>query len=60
MEEAKKIEEARQRRKQQNDARRLKKENDAATLAAKTKAAREKGLLEAHSKIEQKKKEKQN
>ena len=58
MEEAKKIEEARNKRKAQNDARRLKKQNDADALAAKTKAAREKGLLEVHGKIEQKKKEK--
>ena len=58
MEEAKKIEEARNRRKNQNDARRLKKQNDAASLAAKTQAAREKGLLEVHGKIENKKKEK--
>ena len=58
MEEAKAIEEARQRRKAQNDARRQKKESDAATLAAKTQAAREKGLLEVHGRIEQKKKEK--
>ena len=58
MEEAAKIEEARNRRKAQNDARRQKKQNDAASLAAKTKAAREKGLLEVHGKIETKKREK--
>ena len=58
MEEARQIEEARNRRKAQNDARRLKKQNDADTLAAKKQAAREKGLLEVHGKIEQKKKEK--
>ena len=58
MEEAKQIEDARVRRKAQNDARRLKKQNDADSLAAKTKAAREKGLLEVHGKIETKKKEK--
>ena len=58
MDEAAKIEEARRRRKAQNDARRLKKDNDAASLAAKTQAAKEKGLLEVHGKIEKKKKEK--
>jgi len=58
MEEARKIEEARIRRKAQNDARRSKKESDKAALEAKTKAAREKGLLEVHGKIELKKKEK--
>lgn len=58
MAEAAQIEEARRRRKAQNDARRQKKQNDAETLAARTKAAREKGLLEVHGKIEQKKKEK--
>ena len=36
MQEAAKIEEARKRRKAQNDARRQKKDNDAATLAART------------------------
>ena len=36
----------------------MKKQNDADTLAARTKAAREKGLLEVHGKIETKKKEK--
>ena len=58
MEETAMIEEARKRRKAQNDARRLKKENDQASLAAKTQAAREKGLLEVHGKIGKKKKEK--
>jgi len=58
MEEAKKIEEARNRRKANNDAKRQKKQNDAEALAAKTRAAREKGLLEVHGKIEKKKKEK--
>lgn len=58
MEEAKKIEEARLKRKAQNDARRLKKKNDEADHAAKTKAAREKGLLEVHGRIEHKKKDK--
>ena len=58
MEEAKQIEEARKRRKAANDARRTKKQNDAASLAAKTQAAKEKGLLEVHGKIETKKKEK--
>ena len=58
MDEAAKIEEARRRRKAHNDARRLKKDNDAASLAAKTQAAKEKGLLEVHGKIEKKKKEK--
>ncbi len=48
MNEAAKIEEARSRRKAQNDAKRLQKQNDAANLAAKTKAAKEKGLLEVH------------
>jgi len=58
MDEAAKIEEARNRRKAQNDARRMKKQSDADSLAAKTKAAREKGLLEVHGQIETKKKEK--
>ena len=58
MEESKQIEDARVKRKALNDARRLKKQNDADNLAAKTKAAREKGLLEVHGKIETKKKEK--
>ena len=58
MEEAKKIEEARNRRTANNDAKRQKKQNDAEALAAKTRAAREKGLLEVHGKIEKKKKEK--
>ena len=58
MEEAKKIEEARMKRKAQNDARRTNKANAQADLAAKTKAAREKGLLEVHGKIQTKKKEK--
>lgn len=56
--EAAKIEEARSRRKAQNDAKRLQKQNDAANLAAKTKAAKEKGLLEVHGQIEKKKREK--
>ena len=55
MEDAKKIEEARSRRKAQNDARRQKQQFDADSLAAKTKAAREKGLLEVHGKIQTKK-----
>ena len=58
IEESKKIEEARIRRKQQNDQRRSSKNAAAEALAAKTKAAREKGLLEVHGKINQKKKEK--
>jgi len=58
MSDAAKIEESRRRRKAQNDARRQKKENDVVTLAMRTKAAREKGLLEVHGKIETKKKEK--
>ena len=58
MEEAKQIEEARKRRKAANDARRTKKQNDAAAFAAKTQAAKEKGLLEVHGKIETKKNEK--
>lgn len=58
MDEAAKIEEARNRRKAQNDQRRMKKQSDADSLAAKTKAAREKGLLEVHGQIETKKKEK--
>ena len=60
IEESKLIEQARLKRKAQNDARRLKKENDEEALAAKTKAAREKGLLEVHGKIETKKKEKRD
>ena len=51
IEESKKIEEARLRRKNQNDARRSSKNAAAEALAAKTKAAREKGLLEVHGKI---------
>ena len=58
MEESKAIEAARLKRKQQNDDRRLHKNDAKEALAAKTKAAREKGLLEAHSNINKKKKEK--
>ena len=58
IEESKKIEEARLRRKNQNDARRTSKNAAAEALAAKTKAAREKGLLEVHGKIKTKKNEK--
>lgn len=58
MEEAKQVEEARNRRKAQNEARRQKKQTDAASHAAKTQAAREKGLLEVHGKIETKKRDK--
>ena len=58
MEESKAIEAARQKRKQQNDDRRMHKNDAKEALAAKTKAAREKGLLEAHSNINKKKKEK--
>lgn len=58
IEESKKIEEARLKRKQANDSRRSNKQSAAEALAAKTKAAREKGLLEVHGKIDRKKKEK--
>ena len=58
MEEARQIEEARLRRKAQNDARRSKKAADQASYEAKLKAAKEKGLLEVHGKIEKKKREK--
>ena len=51
MDESRKIEEARIKRKQQNDARRLNKNAAADALAEKKKAAREKGLLEVHGKI---------
>lgn len=58
MEEARKIQEARDKRKRENEERRAKKQREKEALEAKTKAAREKGLLEVHAKINQKKKEK--
>lgn len=58
IDDAKVIEDARNRRKLLNDARRLKKQSDDANLVARTQAAREKGLLEIHGKIETKKKDK--
>ena len=58
IEESKMIEEARIRRKQANDSRRNSKNAAAQALQEKTRAAREKGLLEVHGKINHKKKEK--
>ena len=51
MEDANKIHESRLRRKNDHDDRRNKKQQDAEDLAEKQKAAREKGLLEAHGRI---------
>lgn len=51
MDEAAKIEEARKRRKQANDARRFDKKSAQDNLAAKQKEIREKGILEAYDKI---------
>lgn len=55
---AAKIQEARTRRKEAADARRTQKKRDEEELIATTKAAREKGLLEAFGNINLKKKEK--
>ena len=60
MEEAKKIEEARKRRKKDNDDRRYKKQTDTEKLMAKQKEVREKGLLEAYEKINKKKQDKRD
>lgn len=51
MEDAEKIQQARQRRKEEADARRLKKKQDLEDLEARNKATREKGLMEAYSNI---------
>ena len=60
MEDANKIQIARQRRKEEADQRRQDKKDDLARLEAINVAAREKGLLEAFGNINQKKKEKRD
>ena len=55
MDEAAKIHDAREQRKQQNDEKRLKKQIEKEKYEAKVKAAREKGLLEVYDKINKKK-----
>lgn len=51
MEDAEKIQQARQKRKEEADARRLQKKQDLEDLEARNKAIREKGLMEAYSNI---------
>ena len=60
MADANKIQQARLKRKDEADNRRQQKKDEIARLEAVNKAAREKGLLEAFSNINQKKKEKRD
>jgi hypothetical protein len=55
---AARIHEARDQRKEDNNSKKSEKQRMKDDLEAKTKAAREKGMLEVHGKIEKKKKEK--
>lgn len=58
MDEAAKIQEAREQRRSDNEARRDQKERDKESYEAKVKAAKDKGLLEVYDKINKKKKDK--
>lgn len=59
LETASKIQEARDKRKAENDQRRQQKKEQQEALEAKKKAIREQGLIEAYEKINKKKKDKQ-
>lgn len=59
LETASKIQEARDKRKTENDQRRQQKKEQQEALEAKKKAIREQGLIEAYEKINKKKKDKQ-
>jgi len=59
LETASKIQDAREKRKAENDQRRQQKKEQQEALEAKKKAIREQGLIEAYEKINKKKKDKQ-